>query len=263
MAPISREALWEEWVGLDRWWDAIYRWRRCTGVAYAEDIASWIIDAIRDTRLNATGLREKTFWVGHHGQVQLNDSNCETEEKLLCRAAFNQRYIEGLGVAVDYELPLNKTRKARHGDIDLLCLRENELLCIEAKTFRSSESVLKGLLEAFVYTRLLNARKEQLLKDFCLDLRGISLRPVFLTFSDATSCRQLANLPEDSSIPRLIRELDRVLAREKIEPIELRCGHAGGVCEGKKWRRLPFHGDYKLICFKPCVTLTTTLLSLE
>lgn len=263
MAPMSKEDLWKEWLDQCDHWEKIYRWSRCTGLAYAESIAEWIVQNIDSIKLQTEGLRDRSFRSMHFGQAKLKDDNKETNEKMLCRAAFNQRYIDGLGVVLDYELPLKEIRGAGHGDVDLVCLRENRLLCVEVKRFNSCESALKGLIEAFVYSRLLQRKIEQLRKDFYLN-KEVTIQPVYLTFPEAKSYEQLISLPERSKIPELIEAMNRKLKEERIEPIQLKCGTINGEYCGSPWDRLSYLEEDQtyLIRFKANVSLSTETIKL-
>lgn len=261
MARITNDTLAMEWSKHKSHWHTIYRWSRCTGVGYSEFISDCIVRDFNSIALNLQGLRKSDFRCPHFGQADLRHEDRETKEKMLCRASFNQRYIGGLGTVLDYEVPLNEVQTAGHGDIDLLCLREDELLCIEAKYFSSSESALKGLIEAFVYARLLQRNKKRILSEFNLS-STIRIRPVFLTFATAASHRQLTCLANDSSVLRMIKQLNGTLVKEEINPIELQCGVMSGDSEGSLWDRLPFRGTIKLVRFKTGIVLNSKKIEL-
>jgi len=257
MARISDDQLAAEWHGKKSRWDAIYRWSRCTAVSYADQIAERIIAEIDRIDLNVDGLRQRNFRCAHFGQAILKHSDKESEEKMLCRAAFNQRYIEGLGAVLDYEVPLNERSDAGHGDVDLLCLRGQELLCVEAKWRQSKESALKGIIETFVYSRLLKKRFDGAQADYGLPAKT-RIRPIFLTFKQATSYCHLKGLSPESPVRHLIAALNKVLGGEGISPIELRRGLLTGKPSVLPWERLPYDGSQsRLIRFKKAVCLTT------
>jgi hypothetical protein len=95
-----------------------------------------------------------------------------------------------LGTILDYEVHLKATEKAKHGKIDLLCRASEALLFVEAKQPRSTESILKAILQAFTYTSLVAIRRDAFLAEFEL-LQNLLLTPAILTFADAKSGRQL------------------------------------------------------------------------
>ena len=263
MARISDDQLTAEWHEKKSCWDTIYRWSRCTAVSYADQIAEWIIAEIDSIALNADGLRQRILRCPHFGQAMLHHEDKESGEKMLCRAAFNQRYIEGLGAVLDYEVPLNERSDAGHGDIDLLCLRGQELLCVEAKWRQSKEAALKGIIETFVYSRLLKKRLDKAQADYGLPSKT-RVRPIFLTFKQTTSYCHLKSLSPESPVRHLIGALNKVLAGEGIFPIELRHGFLTGEPSVLPWERLPYDGSRsKLIRFKKAVCLTTEEIKLS
>lgn len=259
MAKITDEQLRREWEANKKSWDTLYRWERCKSKAYSESIAGWVATEFADIELRIEGLRNRSFRRPHFGQSNNEYDDREVAEKMLCRAMFNQRYIPGLGSAIDYETPLKETDDAGHGDVDLLCLRDKEVLCVEAKKLTNGEFALKAIMEAFVYARLVKTRLNLLKRDFEI-LKDARIRPVFLTFAQANSFRHLTTIAADSSIWGMISRMNKVLESEGILPIEMRCGRIEGTYQDSPWERLPFDGVSNLVLFKRGVGIVTDLV---
>jgi hypothetical protein len=141
--------------------------------------------------------------------------------------------VSTLGKVIDYEVPLKQIQGAPHGDIDLLSVNCGEVMLIEAKRPTSSESILKAILEAFVYSSLISTVRHAFLKDFSLKSNSL-LIPVVLTFHTAISGKQLDKINEFPRLRQLVTTLNRSLARRTIEPIRFlvveNCPHELETC---------------------------------
>jgi hypothetical protein len=114
-----------------------------------------------------------------------------------------------LGEIIDYEVPLKETEDAKHGDIDLLCLAPGTILCVEAKDPRKPESILKAVLQAFVYTSLIAIRHDAFVAEFGLPTTFL-LTPAILIGKAASS--QLQQWGERPHLGELVRMLNIRLA---------------------------------------------------
>lgn len=216
---LSDDELNAEWSLLTKNWYSIYQWERTAGARYTSWIADKIDQTIADIKLCTDGLRERSFRIkDHRGQIKPNTDIRQLTEKRLLRAMFNSNQLSCLGTVIDYEVPLKEKGISKHGDIDLLCLNSNQCLCIEAKKPKSSESILKAVLQAYAYTSLVATKKDIFLNSFDLD-QTIKLAPAVLTFSSAKSGRQLTNIDEYRRIDKLIRTLNAHLKKTDINPI--------------------------------------------
>ena len=219
MKKLTKSDIENEWRALPKNWYAIYQWKRATAVAYTEWIAALITSSHPMIELVADGLRKRPFRLDNHrGQIKLNTPIAQVTEKRLVRAMFNGGQLPFMGRVIDYEIPLKETNEARHGDIDLLCLLPQTVLCVEAKEPKSGESLLKAVLEAFVYTSLISTRRASFLSDFGLG-QNVPLTPAILTFAVAASGRQLEAMDQFPQLLGLIRILNRQLTDQRIEPL--------------------------------------------
>ncbi len=254
---MTKDELKQEWDDISsKDWYSIYNWKPISSKGYTEWISEWLFEEFTDLRLIEDGLREsKKFNSNHQGLATLKHEDKETAEKMFCRAIFNQQKVEGLGTVLDYEVPLKQTRDAKHGDVDLLFLRENELLCVEAKWRTSTESILKAILESFVYARLLN-RRRVILSEYKL-AEDTRLRPIVLTFESATSGQQLTQISEYPILFNNLRSsLNQTLDKEGIGEIEFRFA----VLEDEHdtpWERRDSQGSSHKILFSDGVELIT------
>ena len=199
-------------------WYSIYQWKPTARIGYTEWISEWLDEFLDEIRLIEKGLRQRSFkFADHRGQISLQTGIEQLTEKRLVRAMFNLVQVPALGKVVDYEVPLKESDDAKHGDIDLLCISSESALCVEAKKPEASESLLKAILQAFVYTSLVATRREAFLKDF--DLPPIlKLTPSVLTFASAQSARQIRERDRYPNLWRLASTLNLKLEEKGIAP---------------------------------------------
>ena len=207
---LSDAVIEDEWQSLSRNWYDIYQWKQTTGEAYTEQVSEWIAQVFPEIELLTDGLRIRSFRVpDHRGQIKLGSDIKQITEKRLVRAMFNLSQLPCLGKVIDYEVPLKDTDASRHGDIDLLSVSSNSCFCVEAKKPKSSESLLKAVLQAYVYTSLVATTKQTFLSSFGLD-ECVRLTPAVLTFANATSGK---HLNETSKFPKLLKLIGMLNSR--------------------------------------------------
>lgn len=213
------EVLMEEWTNLKKSWFSVYNWKSLSNVGYSEKIAQILLDNFSKIEISYEGLRRNNFRLAsHHGQCQLATHISQLVEKRFCRALFNLKEIPLLGTMLDYEVPFKEVNASKHGDIDLLTLKNDKLFVVEAKIAGSQESVLKAVLEAYVYSSLVNAAKEQFYADFAID-PSVKIAPVVLTFVDSASGRQLREIDKYPNILKLIYKVNNKLAELGIDKL--------------------------------------------
>jgi hypothetical protein len=216
---LTKTELDVEWRSLPKNWFSIYQWKRTTGASYTEWIAERIATSFPQIELVAEGLRTRSFRAAdHRGQIRLRTGINQLTEKRIVRAMFNSSPLPLMGDVIDYEIPLKDIKKAKHGNIDLLCVLPQTALCVEAKKPKSNESILKAVLEAFVYTSLVATKKQSFLTSFNLD-QNLLLTPAVLTFASTQSGRQLKMINKYPQLLGLIRVLNSQLALGGIAPL--------------------------------------------
>ena len=139
---------------------------------YTEVVAEWILKNIYLFDYIKPITREKSYKVdSHDGKNKDNDSNRE-EEKIAMKlfdSSQNQGKVFGIiGKIIDYQTPLKDIQTDKAGKIDLLAYNEEEkiLRILELKRPDSKETMLRCVLEAYTYSKVVD--KAKLLKDFGL-----------------------------------------------------------------------------------------------
>ncbi|MHB9337317.1 hypothetical protein ACW0TN_01595 [Fusobacterium pseudoperiodonticum] len=139
---------------------------------YTEVVAEWILKNIYLFDYIKPITREKSYKAdSHDGKNKDNDSNRE-EEKIamkLFELSQNQgKVFDIIGKIIDYQTPLKDIQTDKAGKIDLLAYNEEEkiLRILELKRPDSKETMLRCVLEAYTYLKVVD--KDKLLKDFGL-----------------------------------------------------------------------------------------------
>jgi len=139
---------------------------------YTEIIAKWLLDNIElfnDIKMIS---RENSYKVdSHDGKNKDNDSNREEEKiamKLFDSSQNQGKVFDIIGKIIDYQTPLKDIQTDKAGKIDLLAYNEEEkiLRILELKRPDSKETMLRCVLEAYTYLKVVD--KDKLLKDFGL-----------------------------------------------------------------------------------------------
>ena len=215
------EDLNTEWQDIKKDWYNVYQWGSLQRKFYSDDIANIIVNDFHHINLVKKDLRQNNFKIDDHcGQAQLSTDIKQITEKRFLRALFNfanEKPLKFIGKVIDYEVPLKEKRGAQHGDIDLLAFNNNNLFVIEAKKHNSSESILKAILEAYVYSKLVHSVKERFYSDFGFTSELI-LTPTILTFKSAASGKQLLSINEysNSNIKCLLNILNEDLQKDGL-----------------------------------------------
>lgn len=88
--------------------------------------------------------------------------------KLFVLSQNQGKVFDVIGKIIDYQTPLKDIQTDKAGKIDLLAYNENEktLRILELKKLDSKETMLRCVLEAYTYLKIVD--KAKLLKDFGL-----------------------------------------------------------------------------------------------
>lgn len=141
---------------------------------YTEIIAGWLLDNIElfdDIEMIS---RKSNYKVKTHDGVIKNEGSKREEEKIamkLFHSSQNQgKVFDIIGKIIDYQTPLKNVQTDKAGKIDLLAYNEKEnpktLRILELKKLDSKETMLRCVLEAYTYLKVVD--KAKLLKDFGL-----------------------------------------------------------------------------------------------
>ena len=139
---------------------------------YTEIIAEWLLNNIKLFDEIKPITREKNYKVKtHDGKIKNEKSN--REEEIIAMKLFELSQNQGkvfdiIGKIIDYQTPLKDIQTDKAGKIDLLAYNEEEktLRILELKKPDSEETMLRCVLEAYTYLKVVD--KDKLLKDFGL-----------------------------------------------------------------------------------------------
>ena len=183
---------------------------------YTEIIAGWLLDNIELFNEIKLITREKSYKVKtHDGIIKNEESKCQEEKiaiKLFDSSKNRGKVFDIIGKIIDYQTPLKNVRGDRAGKIDLLAYNENEktLRILELKRPDSKETMLRCVLEAYTYLKVVD--KAKLLKDFRLPENTV-IKACPFVFYDGKQHKEMQQNRENSK--ELIKKL-------KIEIIYLK-----------------------------------------
>lgn len=130
---------------------------------YTEVISEWLLEHLELLHQIKTITRRSSYWIdGHDGIPDHPDSN--REEELIAMAIKRQGILPLVGQVLDYQTPLKNVRKDKAGKIDLLTYDGTTLRILELKEPDSKETMLRCVLEGYIYLNTVDQAK--LLADF-------------------------------------------------------------------------------------------------
>ena len=146
-----------------------YRGKSVEGYWYTEIIAEWLLQHMNKYHeIQPIERRYSYKTSGHDGVI---DRQTNRIEEITAKRLFNmKKEFEGFGHIIDYQTPLKGTKKDKGlGKIDLLSKndRTNAIYILELKKEDSKETMLRCVLEAFTYSRIVS--KKKLYEDFDID----------------------------------------------------------------------------------------------
>ena len=142
------------------------------GYYYTEIIAKWLLNNIElfnDIKMIS---RENSYKMDSHDGKIKNEKSGREEEiigmKLFDFSQNQGKVFDIIGKIIDYQTPLKDIQTDKAGKIDLLAYNEEEkiLRILELKKPDSEETMLRCVLEAYTYLKVVD--KAKLLKDFGL-----------------------------------------------------------------------------------------------
>ena len=183
---------------------------------YTEIIAEWLLDNFYLFDTIKMISRESSYKVDSHNGI-IKDENSNREEEKIAMELFDYSQNKGetfdiIGKIIDYQTPLKNVQKDDVGKIDLLAYNEKEktLKILELKKPDSKETMLKCVLEAYTYLKIVD--KDKLLKDFGLPKDTI-LKTCPFVFVDGEQYKEMQQ--DRKYLKELMKNLD-------IEPIYLK-----------------------------------------
>ena len=178
---------------------------------YTEIIAEWLLNNIKLFDEIKPITREKNYKVKtHDGKIKNEKSN--REEEIIAMKLFELSQNQGkvfdiIGKIIDYQTPLKNVRADKAGKIDLLAYNENEeektLRILELKKPDSEETMLRCVLEAYTYLKVVD--KDKLLKDFGLP-ENTKIKACAFVFYDGKQHQEMKD--DREKLEELIEKLD-------------------------------------------------------
>ena len=187
---------------------------------YTEIIACWVINHLEMFEQIGTICRESSYY-SKIRDGRTNNPDANSEKQIAIRMYKQEGGIPGLGTIIDYQTPLKNKESDKVGEIDLLAFDEKNgvLRLLELKVPNSKETMLRCVLEAYTYLRLVD--REKLIQDFnCgkqknipLDTPIVACPFIYRRNSKGENGAQYQEMQEDR--PKL-RELMKLL---EIKPL--------------------------------------------
>ena len=183
---------------------------------YTEIIAEWLLDNFYLFNTIKMISRESSYKVDSHNGI-IKDENSNREEEKIAMKLFDYSQNKGvtfdiIGKIIDYQTPLKNVQKDDVGKIDLLAYNEKEktLKILELKKPDSKETMLRCVLEAYTYLKIVD--KDKLLKDFGLPKDTI-LKTCPFVFVDGEQYKEMQQ--DRKNLKELMKKLD-------VEPVYLK-----------------------------------------
>lgn len=130
---------------------------------YTEVVCEWLFNNLSVLDDIPTITREKGYFTKGHDGIIKNPNSNRTEE-MIAMNMFRQRNISYVGKIIDYQTPLKNTRNDKAGKIDLLSYDGCTLRILELKEPKSTESMLRCVIEGYTYLKTVD--KVKLLESF-------------------------------------------------------------------------------------------------
>ena len=178
---------------------------------YTEVVAEWILKNIYLFDYIKPITREKSYKAdSHDGKIKNEDSG--REEEMIAMKLFDSSQNQGkvfdiIGKIIDYQTPLKDIQTDKAGKIDLLAYNEEEkiLRILELKKPDSEETMLRCVLEAYTYLKVVD--KAKLLKDFGLP-KDTEIKACPFVFYGKEQYREMQAIKDDrENLGKLIEKL--------------------------------------------------------
>ena len=138
-----------------------YRGKSAEGILYTEIIAEWLLQNMKKFHEIQSIERNRGYkTLSHDGKI---DRKTNRKEEITAKSMFNtKKFFEGFGRIIDYQTPLKNVKGDKGlGKIDLLSLnnKTKSVYILELKKEDSKETMLRCVLEAFTYSRIVSQKK--------------------------------------------------------------------------------------------------------
>ena len=183
-----------------------YRGRSVEGYWYTEIIAEWLLqhmDKLYEIQPVERGKSYKT--PDHDGNIKRETNR---KEEITAKRLFNMKKdLEGFGRIIDYQTPLKNVKDDKGlGKIDLLSKNEKtkSIYILELKKEDSKETMLRCVLEAYTYRRIVSQNK--LFEDFEIE-KDYKLKASPLVYMDGGQYNEFMDKSR-VHLHKLMNELD-------------------------------------------------------
>ena len=137
------------------------------------------------------------------GNLEVKNFQWEVRETI---AMYNGQKSEAQFKLLDYQTPLKNSNKDNEKGIDLVGTDGKDLYILEYKRFKSSESLLRSVLECYSYRRLVNAGIKKFAKDFGFPFADVI--PAIIMMKDSNQYKSFIKQDKDSPIIKLMKVLE-------------------------------------------------------
>jgi len=158
--------------------------------------------------------RTEGYYVADHAERAKIENRPEkyNKEKWDARLEFYRKQFNDIGEIIDYETPLYTSGMTSRRAVDLLAYNSEEevLTILEYKIKENKEPLLRCVLEAYTYLRLVEMDRTTLLKDFKRSPFAVSekseIRAAVFVHKDSKPYEHF-HQAENTEIRKLMREL--------------------------------------------------------
>ena len=149
-----------------------------TDKLYSEVIANELLRELKEFEKISTLTRTETYCIENHCNIEIDICNSNRDEENFAKRITGLT-LDGLGLIIDFQIPLKDTRKDTGlGKIDLISFNKETktLYLIELKYEGNKETLLRASLESYTYYKIID--KKKLIND-CFNNQKIILNNMF------------------------------------------------------------------------------------
>ena len=184
---------------------------------YTEVFAEWLLKNPGLLEGIEEHCRELKYRIPGHEQREIPNSN--RQEEIIAIKLYKSRDSEkvlhaGFGRILDYQIPLKISQQDSAGKIDLLSQDGSDVLILELKKPDSKETMLRCVLEAYTYSKMVV--KEKLFREYGIN-QSFPLIPAPLVFEGSGPLKDF----ERGKRPKLFELMDRLDIKPIIIPQDI------------------------------------------
>lgn len=187
---------------------------------YSEVIASKILNnpsLFESIKKNKRGdNNNKSYLTKSHQNRPLEIKNTNREEEKYAKRLFNEKDFH-LGEVIDFQIPLKNQQSDKLGKIDLMTFNKSTLTLylIELKYGKNKETLLRAILEAHTYYKIID--KDKLKSDFGLN-EVKDIKPAVMAVGlNCNSYKELDDIKNRPELAKLAKQLDMTFFKSADE----------------------------------------------